>query len=87
MTAPGPDLTGIIGKLRTLHTELKLAGDLQQELYSSGDGIIPLLVSLLREDGGGTTEVPPEDWARLMGLLAPHAILPLLYYRVASSHS
>ncbi|MDD1652883.1 MAG: nucleotidyltransferase family protein, partial [Methanomicrobiales archaeon] len=64
-----------------------LAGDLQQELYSSGDGIIPLLVSLLREDGGGTTEVPPEDWARLMGLLAPHAILPLLYYRVASSHS
>ncbi|MDD1654808.1 MAG: nucleotidyltransferase family protein [Methanomicrobiales archaeon] len=87
MTLPDPRIADILEGLRALHADLKLAGELQQELYSPEDGIMLLLVSLLREDGRETTEVPPEDWARLMGLLAPHGILPLLYYRVACSHS
>jgi hypothetical protein len=85
MTLSDFDLSDTLGKLRALHADLKLAGDLQQELYSPGNVIIPLLVSLLREDGGGTTEVPPEDWAGLMRLLAPHGILPLLHQRVVQS--
>ncbi|MDD1658449.1 MAG: nucleotidyltransferase family protein [Methanomicrobiales archaeon] len=86
MTLSDFDLSEILGRLRALHAELKLAGDLQQELYSTENGIIPLLVSLLREDGGEITEVPPEDWAHLMRLLAPHGILPLLHRQVACSH-
>jgi hypothetical protein len=86
MTLPDPRMAAILERLRALHVELKLAGELQKELFSPENDIIPLLVSLLREDGGETTEVPPENWARLMGLLAPHGILPLLHRQVACSH-
>jgi len=86
MTLPDPQLAAILKRLREIHAELKLAGELQQELSSPEKGIIPLLVSLLREEVKGTTEVPPEDWALLMRLLAPHGILPLLYHHVACSH-
>jgi hypothetical protein len=79
-------MAALLERLRVLHAELKLAGNLQQELYSPENVIIPLLVSLLREDGGETTEVPPEAWAGLMRLLAPHGILPLLHRQVACSH-
>jgi hypothetical protein len=80
-------MAALLERLRALHAELKLAGALQQELYSPDSGIITLLVSLLHETGGPTTEVPPEDWALLMRLLAPHGILPLLHWRVACSHA
>jgi hypothetical protein len=86
MTPPASQTTDILERLRTLHAELKLAGELQEELYSPRNGLVPLLISLLREDGGETTEVPPEDWAGLMRLLAPHGILPLLHRQVACSH-
>jgi len=85
MTAAPSQMADILGRLRALHAELKLAGDLQQELGSPENVIIPLLISLLREHGGETTEVPPEDWAHLMRLLAPHGILPLLHQRVVTS--
>ena len=87
MTLPDhPRIADILERLRALHAELKLAGELQQELYVPDNPLVSLLVSLLREDGEETTEVPPEDWARLMRLLAPHGILPLLYHRVACSN-
>jgi hypothetical protein len=87
MTPPDSPAADTLERLRTLHAELKLAGDLQGELFSPNNPIIPLLITLLREDGGETTEVPPETWARLMRLLAPHGILPLLHQRVVTSGS
>jgi Uncharacterised nucleotidyltransferase len=86
MTPPDSRMADILARLRALHTELKLAGELQEELHSPENVILPLLVSLLHEEAGETTEVPPEDWASLMRLLAPHGILPLLHRQVACSH-
>jgi hypothetical protein len=85
MTPRDPREADAIIKLRGLHAELGLAGDLQQELYSPENELIPLLVSLLREDPGESTPVPPPTWARLIRLLAPHGILPLLHQRVVQS--
>jgi len=85
MTGVGDQEHQVIDRLRALHAELGLAGDLQQELYSPENELVPLLVSLLREDPGESTPVPPPTWARLIRLLAPHGILPLLHQRVVTS--
>jgi hypothetical protein len=79
------EMESTIGKLRALHAELGLAGELQQELHSPENGLIPLLMSLLREDPGESAPVPPPTWAGLIRLLAPHGILPLLHQRVVQS--
>jgi len=85
MTPRDPEEADAIIKLRALHAELGLAGELQQELHSPENGLIPLLVSLLREDPRESAPVPPHTWASLIRLLAPHGILPLLHQRVVQS--
>jgi len=66
-----------------VHKQVKLCGKPKNALLQVSDGLLSYVMSLLREETPVLPETSVEEWTGLLEILAPHWILPLLYWKAS----
>jgi hypothetical protein len=74
----------LIKEIKNAHANLKLCGEPRNALLSAPDGAVAYILSLLKNELPQPPNLSKDEWAKLLGLLRPHWIIPLLYRQIHS---
>jgi hypothetical protein len=72
-------------QLKILHAELPLCGSPKNALLAAPISQLQYTIALLKDKTPDAPQISLEEWESLLNLLAPHAILPLLYWKIKTS--